>query len=63
MIQNSDAKWTYQVSTDKHQGPKKGPSARQEQRKASSGEKRPTTRFFFLQLNLDLGLQTPANSA
>jgi hypothetical protein len=37
---------TYTVSTDKHQGPKKGPSARQEQRKASSGErkKRPTTR-------------------
>jgi hypothetical protein len=43
------------VSTDKHQGLKKGPSARREQRKASSGErkKRPTTRtanvslFFF----------------
>jgi hypothetical protein len=27
----------YTVSTDKHQGPKKGPSARREQRKASSG--------------------------
>jgi hypothetical protein len=46
------ARPTYTVSTDKHQGPKKGPSARQEQRKASSGErkKRPTIRtanFFF----------------
>jgi hypothetical protein len=51
---------TYTVSTDKHQGPKKGPSARREQRKVSSGErkKRPTTRtanvplffmIFFLQ--------------
>jgi hypothetical protein len=43
---------TYTVSMDKHQGPKKGPSARRKQRKASSGErkKRPTTRtanFFF----------------
>jgi hypothetical protein len=38
------------VSTDKHQGPKKGPSTRRRQRKKSSGDenqKRPTTWIFF----------------
>jgi hypothetical protein len=57
---------THTVSTDKHQGPKKGPSARQEQRKASSGErqKRPTTRTtnFFLERENGSGSDYPDRS-
>jgi hypothetical protein len=59
---------TYTVSTNKHQGLKKGPSARREQRKASSGErkKHPTTRtanvffllFFFTKLTLEISQHT-----
>jgi hypothetical protein len=52
------------VSTDKHQGPKKGPSARREQRKASSGGRKKcptrTTDVFFDQSKLDLGQLKPA---
>jgi hypothetical protein len=36
------------MSTDKHQGLKKGSSARREQRKASSGEMSTANGFFFL---------------